>query len=115
MVMDMKKTVAEKAGSDRFADIFCSFGEKSKEIDALGAKGTDKKIVRKLVNEMNKAQRELSKLQNRRLNFMIDLSGNGGVTVSKDELDEASLRYALAKKLVEKVEIASGNVRLLLD
>ncbi len=114
--MDAKRNTGEKERTDRFADIFCSYGEKSKEIDtSFKANGPDRKIVRKLTDELNKAQKELAKLQNRRLDFMLDISGRGGPTVSSEELDEARLRYALAKKLVEKAEIASGNVRLLLD
>ncbi len=116
MVMEIQRNaVTDKAKTDRFANMFCSFGEKSKKIDQLKGSKSYKKMINELEKDMNAARKELASLQNGRLDFMADLGGRGRHVVSREELDEARLRYALAKKLVDKATIESGNSQMLID
>lgn len=106
-------------GNDHTISVFRRFGEKTKELresKAMESEGTYRKTIRQLGKDLIIAKKDLERLQMKHL-----VSNNGkssfakvSDSVTKEELEEASLRLTLARKIMEDFGIDRSNIDMLI-
>ncbi len=91
----------------RIADIFRDFGETAGEIrrEDHSSERTYRRKLREIESELQSARRVLVELQRRKLVPSRDGVEDGRRVVTTDELEEATIRYTLMRKLAAEVGV----------
>lgn len=97
-------------GNESTIQMFRSFGARVRELResrAIDPEQTYRRTIRQFAKELVSAKEELERLQSHRSNM------DGG-TVTREQLEEASIRLTLAKKVMEEIGVSRSNIELLL-
>ncbi len=99
--------------------LFRKFGDQRKELQTsknIQSEKEYKKTIQKLSRELIDAKKNLEHLQMKQLIFNNtgDSSNRARDTVTREELEDASIRLTLAKKVIEQFDMNKSNINLLI-
>ncbi len=108
-----------EAGNENAISMFRRFGAKTRELResrAMESEQAYRRTIRRFAKELLASKRELERLQAKRLVLGGQLPRMDRLEdiVTREELEEASIRLTLAKKIMEELGVAHQNIDMLL-